>query len=111
MLIVLGYLNPECTHLKPMVDAQCAIGTITPEAAAELRARASRTMERIVDREIWSTRSTMLAAANVLIAAESFGVASSMIEVFHSERLRSEFGIPDDHVICCLIALGYAARE
>ena len=95
-------------HLEAMIARRRALGAITPEGAAELRARASRALERVSDRALWATRSTMLAAATLLIAAESLGVASAPIEGFDPEKVRAAFGVPDDHTVCCLIALGYA---
>jgi nitroreductase len=52
----------------------------------------------------------MAAAATLTIAAESLGVASAAIEPFDPARLKDAFGIPDDHAIACLIALGHAAE-
>jgi nitroreductase len=93
-----------------MVERQRALGAIAPEAAAELRARAGRAMEQVPDRALWATRSTMLAAATLLIAAEALDVASAPMEGFDEEKVRAAFGVPDDHTVCCLIALGYPAE-
>jgi nitroreductase len=109
VLIVLGYHHPHRSHLEPMVERQLAMGAITPESAAEMRARAYRAMERVSDRALWATRSTMLAAATLMIAAEALGVASAPMEGFDPDLVREAFGVPDDHTICCLIALGFAA--
>ena len=92
-----------------MVARQRSLGAITPEGAAELRARAVRAAsgaELLRPRVGWATRSTMLAAATLLIAAEALGVASAPMEDFDPEKLRAAFGVPDDHTVCCLIALG-----
>ncbi len=56
-------------------------------------------------------RSASLAASTLMIAAEGLGVASAPMEGFAEEPLRREFGIPDDHVVWGLIALGFAAEE
>lgn len=110
VLIVLGYHHPHRSHLEAMVERQRALGAIAPEAAAELRARAGRAMEQVPDRALWATRSTMLAAATLLIAAEALDVASAPMEGFDEEKVRAAFGVPDDHTVCCLIALGYPAE-
>ncbi|MBX6312258.1 MAG: nitroreductase family protein [Isosphaeraceae bacterium] len=110
VLIVLGYLHPHRSHLEAMLAEQLRRGVITPEAAAALRAKIPRALERLPDRTVWATRSAMMAAALLMIAAESLGVASAPMEGFDPEKIRREFGVPNDHTIGCLIALGYAAE-
>lgn len=110
VVIVLGATNPHRSHLEEMLAEQVRLGAITPEVGLGLRARASRAMENRADPEVWATRSTMLAAATMMIAAESLGVASAPMEGFETEKVRQAFGVPDDHAVCCLIALGYAAE-
>ncbi len=51
----------------------------------------------------------MLAAATLMLAAESLGVASAPMEGFEADKVKAAFGVPDDHTVCCLIALGFAA--
>jgi nitroreductase len=109
VLIVLGYLHPHRSHLDAIVARQRELGTIDDKTAAEMRARARRAMDQVDDRPLWAMRSTMMAAATLLIAAESLGVASAPMEGFDPEKVREAFGVPDDHTVCCLIALGYAA--
>ncbi|MBV8318137.1 MAG: nitroreductase family protein [Planctomycetaceae bacterium] len=111
VVIVLGYHHPHRSHLDAMVDRAQALGAVTPEAAAALRASAFRTMERRPDPATWALRSAMLAAATLMIAAESLGVASAPLEGFDHARVKVAFGVPDDHVVCCLIALGFAADD
>ena len=53
----------------------------------------------------------MLAAATLMIAAESLGVASAPMEGFDPVKVKEAFGIPEDHTVCCLIALGHAAED
>jgi len=105
VLIVLAHHFPFRTHLEPMLEQAIAAGSCSPEKAAEIRGRAVASLERPINHELWATRSTMLAAARLMWAAESLGVSSTMLE--GSDALRPEFGIPDDHSICCLIALGH----
>jgi hypothetical protein len=111
VLIVLGYHHPHRSDLDAMVAMQVRLGAIPPQGAAELRARALRTMEGVPDRAVWATRSTMLAAATLMIAAESLGVNSAPMEGFDPVKVKEAFGVPDDHTVCCLIALGFAAES
>ncbi len=106
VVIVLGYLQSHRTDLAAVVDRQLELGAITPEAAARLRAEVPRIHGRMPDP---ASHAAMLAAATLLIAAESLGVASALLEEFDREGVREAFGVPDDHEVACLIALGYAA--
>ena len=113
MVIVLGYHTPERSHLGPMVDRMRVQGAISEEGAAELRGRVAGSLGQkpAADRPLWATRSTMLAAATLMIAAESLGVASAPMEGFDPVKVKEAFGIPEDHTVCCLIALGHAAED
>ena len=111
VVVVLGYHHPHRSHLDAMIAEQRARGAVTPEQAAEVRARAFRTMEQVADPALWATRSAMLAAGTLLIAAESLGIASAPMEGFQPEKVKEAFGIPDDHTVCALVALGFAAEE
>ncbi len=109
-LIVLGYLHPHETDLAAVVARQVELGALTPDQAARVRAEAPRVRERSPDPALDATRPALLAAASLLIAAEAVGVASTLIEEFDREGVRRGFGVPDDHEVCCLIALGFAAE-
>jgi nitroreductase len=109
VVIVLGYHHPHRSHLDAIIEKQVELGAITPDIAAEFRARAAQGMERVRDYPLWTTRSTMLAAATLMLAAESLGVASAPMEGFEADKVKAAFGVPDDHTVCCLIALGFAA--
>lgn len=110
VVIVLAHLNPIDTHLQPMLDQAVAEGHCAPEKAAEIRGRAVASMERRLDPEPWASRTTMLAVSRLLLAAEDLGVASTMLEGFDEPSVRSEFGVPDDHAIVAVIALGHEAK-
>jgi nitroreductase len=109
VVIVLGYLNPQKTHLGPMVAMQVDRGAITPEIGKGMMVTAARAVDNVANIEVWATRSTMLAAATLLIAAESLGVDSAPMEGFEPEKVKAAFGVPDDHIVCGLVALGFAA--
>ena len=111
VIVVLGYLHPEATDLETILAEQVERGVISSDAAKEMRSRVEVSMHKLADRDTWALRSTMIAVGMLLIAAESLGIASAPMEGFDSAKLREAFGIPDDHVPCCLVALGYALEE
>jgi nitroreductase len=93
--------------MEAMLGRQQALGALSEPAAAELRARAARAMGSAAEPAVWATRSTMLAAATLMIAAESLGVAATLMDEFEPEQVKAAFGVPDDHTVCALIALGF----
>jgi nitroreductase len=107
-VIVLAYHHPDRTHLEPMLASRIASGACSPGEAAEIRGRAASAFRDVSDRALWATRWTMSAASLLILAAESLGVASAPVEWFDDEAVRREFGVPDDHSVACLIALGRA---
>lgn len=109
VVIVLGYRDPHLTDLEPMVAQQERLGALDRQAGFAMRSNARRAMENRPDPAVWATRSAMLAAATLMIAAESLGVASAPMEGFDEPKLREAFGVPDDHTVCVLVALGYPA--
>lgn len=111
LIVVLGYLNPERTHLEDIVQQALAFGAITPPEAAELRARTTRRLARVADRVLWASRSTMLAVATLELAAHATGLSTALVDEFDPNQLREAFGVSDDHAICALLALGYPLDE
>jgi len=110
VLIVLAYLHPDRTDLTEVLDLMLELGAINPEAASKFRRTATREWERNDGPTLRASRAAMLASGTLMIAAEAQGVASCWLEGFDEEQVREAFGIPDDHALCGLIALGYAAE-
>jgi nitroreductase len=111
-VIVLGYKRAYEADLAPMLDHRVSIGGMRAEAAAEVRGRVASAFARHTDAElaVWALRSGMLAVGTMMIAAKSLGVDSSPLEGFDPAKVHAEFGIPDDHIVCCLVCLGYSAQ-
>ncbi|HEY2157253.1 MAG TPA: nitroreductase family protein [Isosphaeraceae bacterium] len=111
VVIVLGYTRGYETDLAPMLDRRVALGGMRPEVAAEAKGRALASLGKHRDLPSWALRSAMLAAGAMMIAAQGLGVDSAPMEGFDAGKIKQEFGVPDDHVVCCLVCLGYALER
>jgi len=106
-IVLLGYHYPHRTHLEAILDTMKARASLSPEAIAEFRGRALRGMASQADPAGWADRGCMLAAATLMIAAEGLGLNSCLIEPYDPVQIRDAFGVPADHGVAGLIALGH----
>jgi len=60
--------------------------------------------------EAWTNRHVMLAVAQIMIVAKSFGVDSCPMEGFVTSQVKQAFNIPENIDVCCLLPLGYATE-
>lgn len=60
--------------------------------------------------EAWINRHVMLAVAQIMIVAKSFGVDSCPMEGFSTDQVKQSFNIPAEVDVCCLVPLGYATE-
>ncbi len=109
VLIVLGYLEPDRLDLDRVLDRQLDLGAIPPDLARRFRAEVPRLWARGDDRATRATRPAIHAAATLMIAASAIGLGTALLEEFDPDQVRRAFGIPDDHAIAALLALGHPA--
>ena len=62
-------------------------------------------------KRVWTTRSTALAAMTLMIAAQDMGLATCPMEGFVADKIKEEFGIPENYEVVMLIAIGYEAKS
>lgn len=111
VVIVLGYQEPDRSHLAGLAQGIVESGQMRAEEAAEWEGRARTIFSGIRDRRGWACKSAMVAAATMMISAQSLGISNELVENFDEEGLREGFGVPDDHAVCCLVALGFAGAK
>ncbi|WP_218080535.1 nitroreductase family protein [Anthocerotibacter panamensis] len=58
--------------------------------------------------EVWVNRQVMLTVAHLLLAAQSVGVDSCLLQSFVQGHVQRAFGLPEEVFVCALIPLGYA---
>ncbi|MFP4338248.1 MAG: nitroreductase family protein [Halothece sp.] len=61
-------------------------------------------------KEVWTNRHTMLAVAQIMLVAKSYGVDSCPMEGYVTAQVKEAFNIPENVDVCCLLPLGYAAE-
>ena len=108
VVILLGYLDPARTDLAPLLEQRVAAGLLTPDEAKRARAEVPRTWSQLGDPTGPAARAAMAAATTLILAAEGFGLASAWVDAFRREQVRDTFGVPADHAVVALVALGYA---
>lgn len=110
VLVVLAYLHPDRTDLAEVLARMVERQALDPVDLPRIQATAAREWERN-GREARASRAALLASGTLMLAAESLGVASAWLEGFDEEKVRQTFGVPDDHALCGLLALGYALES
>ncbi len=60
-----------------------------------------------VKRKIFAAKNTAFFAMTVMLAAQGLGLETHPMDGFDEEAIKKEFGIPEDKIIPCIVAIGY----
>jgi nitroreductase len=60
--------------------------------------------------DVWVNRHTMIAVTTMMLVAESYGFDTALMEGFDPAAVKTEFGIPDEGEVVCLLAIGRGAE-
>jgi nitroreductase len=111
-VVVLGNLDPAA-HAERVFDDWVEKGFLPGEEARDgllENVRGWRDQPREESR-VWTTRSTTLAAMNLMNAAWAEGVASCPMGGFDPEAVRTAFDIGDGYEPVMLVTVGYPAED
>jgi nitroreductase len=108
VVLVLGYREPQRSYLDELIALHVQRGAISPSEGAYRRGLFRAALEQLRDPGTWAIRSAVLAAERIMAAAHARGVDSAWIEGFVEPAVRDAFGIPADHELAAIVALGYA---
>ncbi len=107
LIVVLADLVPERIVGEQANRQAIEAGELSPESARRLSALASRAPGRWLGQAFWAVRHAMLTAGALMIGAAEAGLCARLVADFDHARLREALGIPDDHEIAAMLALGH----
>lgn len=111
VVAVFGNHDPAA-HVDRVVDDQVEKGYRDEASATATRETIEGMSENDeTDRRLWATKSTSLAASQLLLAARARGVATCPMGGFDPERLVEEFDVPDGYEPVMLVTMGYPAED
>ncbi|HNX25727.1 MAG TPA: nitroreductase family protein [Spirochaetota bacterium] len=108
-LIIIANPNAIEENVDSMVKSWVDLGYIKPEDAASTRQMPfnSHGDKDSISRKIFAVKNTAFFAMSLMIAAKGLGLETHPMDGFSSDKIKSEFNIPEDRIIPLLISVGY----
>jgi nitroreductase len=110
-ILVLGYHHPDRSHWGVIREQLATAVPLSNADLGRMNAEVRRDLAAEADRGAWACRHAQAAATTLMIAASDLDLATEPIDRFDAPSIRDAFGIPRDHALCAVIALGYPAKE
>jgi nitroreductase len=108
-LIMIANPNAIEENVDNMVKSWVDLGYIKPEAAEATRQMPfnSHGDKDSIARKFFAIKNTAFFAMSVMIAAQGLGLETHPMDGFSADKIKAEFGIPEDRLIPLLITVGY----
>ena len=108
-LIMIANPNAIEENVDSMVKSWVDLGYIKPEAAESTRQMPFKTHgdKDSIARKFFAIKNTAFFAMSVMIAAQGLGLETHPMDGFSADKIKAEFGIPEDRLIPLLITVGY----
>ncbi|MEW4570809.1 nitroreductase family protein [Tautonia sp. JC769] len=110
-ILVLGYHHPHQHHWGEIREQIKGPLQLSPEDVGRMNVEVLLDHAAEPDLVAWACRHAQAAATTLMIAASDLGLAAAPIDRVNAPVIRQTFGIPDDHSLCAVIALGYPAAD
>lgn len=110
-ILVLGYHHPHQSHWEVIRSQISGPLCLTSEDIGRMNVEVLLDHAAEADLGAWACRHAQAAATTLMIAATDLGLATAPIDRFDASVIRQTFGIPNDHTLCTVFALGYPAED
>lgn len=112
VILVLGNLNPAA-HAEKVFADWVRFGYADEKAAKGMQKTVQQWQQNWPEEEkrVWTTRSTQLAAMQVLLALRDKEIGATPMEGFDAEAVRQVLEIPDSFEVVMMIAAGPITKE
>jgi len=108
-LIIIANPNAIEENVDDMIKSWLELGYIKPEAAESTRQMPFNTHgdKDSIARKFFAIKNTAFFAMSLMIAAKGLGLETHPMDGFSSDKIKSEFNIPENRIIPLLISVGY----